>query len=149
MFVVQAQESEIFFKDIYLMKIGNKILKIRELKNITAKDMADRLNLTPSGYNKIEREESSITMERLLEIANIFEMKPEDLLTFDEKMVFNNTNHGEVKGGIQGNIGTVNNFPEEMKRLYEENAKLQADKIAILEKMVQMLEEKVKGFEGR
>jgi transcriptional regulator with XRE-family HTH domain len=127
------------------MKIGNKIRKIRELKNISPKDMADRLNITPQGLNKIEREEVDVNIERLLEIAGVFEMKPEDLLTFDEKNVFNN--YGEIKGAQH--MGTYYAFPEEMKKLYEENAKLQADKIAIQEKMIQMLEEKMKGLEKK
>jgi transcriptional regulator with XRE-family HTH domain len=133
------------------MKIGYKIHKIRELKNITAKDMADRLNLTSGGYNKIERDEVTINLERLEEIAGIFEMKPVDLLTFDEKVVFNIINspfHGT--NGHQTNTGDNHyHFPEEIKKLYEENAKLQADKIAIQAKMIEMLEEKMKGFEGK
>lgn len=124
------------------MKIGNKIHKVRELKNITAKDMADRLDMTTAGYQKIERDEVSINMDRLLEIAGIFGMKPEDLLTFDEKLVFNN--HGEIKGGLQQSInyGTQNIFPQEMKELYEKQIKLLEDKI-------KYLEEKVKGLEGK
>lgn len=131
------------------MKIGNKIRKVRELKNITPKDMADRLNLTTQGYSRIERDEVALNVERLLEIAGIFEMKPEDLLTFDEKLVFNN--HGEIKGEYCG-IGisnVTNNFPEDMKKLYEENAKLLAEKNQLLLEKIQYLEEKVRGFEGR
>lgn len=127
------------------MKIGYKISKIRELKNISPKDMVDRLNMTPQGLNKIEPEEVDINIECLLEITGVFEMKPEDLLTFDEKNVFNN--YGKIKGAQH--MGTYNAFPEDMKRLYEENAKLQADKIAFQAKMIEMLEEKSKGFEGR
>lgn len=119
------------------MKVGNKIHKIRELKNITPKDMADRLNLTVNGYQKIERDEVSVNMERLMEIAGIFDMKPEEVLTFDEKMVFNN--NGEHSVGI---IGTQNNFPEDLKRLYEENGRLQAE-------MIRMLQEKIKSLEGK
>lgn len=121
------------------MKIGNKIHKVRELKNITAKDMADRLDMTTAGYQKIERDEVSINMDRLLEIAGIFGMKPEDLLTFDEKIVFNN-NTLNSSAGV--NYGTLNTFPEELKRLYEENAKLLADKIKLLEDKIRYLEER-------
>lgn len=125
-----------------MMKIGNKIHKIRELKNITPKEMADRLDMSLSGYQRIERDEVSINMERLLELAGIFEMKPEDLLTFDEKLVFNN--HGEMKDNSVLGIfsGTQNNFPAEMKQLYEDKIKLQADMIALLQ-------EKIKGLEGK
>ena len=130
-----------------MMKVGNKIHKIRELKNITPKDMADRLNMTTAGYQKIERDEVSINMDRLLEIAGIFEMKPEEVLSFDEKYVFNN--HAEIKnsGGVGQGIhyGTVYNFPEELKKLYEENSKLQADQIKMQQKMIEMLEERLRG----
>jgi transcriptional regulator with XRE-family HTH domain len=125
------------------MKVGNKIHKIRELKNITAKDMADRLDMTLSGYQRIERDEVSINMERLLEISGIFEMKPEEVITFDEKYVFNNSDN---KGGIQGiHYGTFNAFPEDLKRLYEENARLQAEQIKMQQEMIDMLKEKLNG----
>jgi transcriptional regulator with XRE-family HTH domain len=123
------------------MKIGNKIHKIRELKNISPKDMADRLNMSLSGYQRIERDEVSINMERLLELAGIFEMKPEDLLTFDEKLVFSNNtlhdhasifNHGTIQAGLS----------EKLTQLYEDKIKLQAEMIALLQ-------EKIKGLEGK
>jgi transcriptional regulator with XRE-family HTH domain len=123
-----------------MMKIGNKIHKIRELKNISPKDMADRLNMSLSGYQRIERDEVSINMDRLLELSGIFEMKPEDLLTFDEKIIFNITDN---KGGNNGAIyGPISNFPTELKELYENQIKLQADMIALLQ-------EKIKGLEGK
>lgn len=122
------------------MKIGNKIRKIRELKNISPKDMADRLNISPQGYNRIERDEVSINIERLLEVAGIFEMKPEELLTFDEKMVFNNNDN---KGGVLGvNYGHIHNFPEEIKKLYD-------DKFRLQEEMIEMLKEKIRGLERK
>ena len=131
------------------MKIGNKIHKVRELKNITAKDMAERLDMTLSGYQRIERDDVSINMERLLEIAGIFEMKPEDLLTFDEKTVFNN--HASNNGQQNGNhIGDNHyHFPEEMKKLYEDKIKLLEEKNQLLWDKIDYLEEKIKGLEGK
>lgn len=123
------------------MKVGNKIHKIRELKNITPKDMADRLNITTSGYQKIERDEVSINMDRLMEIAGIFEMKPEEVLSFDERYVFSNNtlhdhasifNHGTIQAGLS----------EKVMQLYEDKIKLQAD-------MIQMLQEKIKTLKGK
>lgn len=119
------------------LKIGNKIRKVRELKNITPKDMADRLDMSTQGYSKIERDEVALNVERLLEIAGIFEMKPEDLLTFDEKIVFNNT---DTKGGNNGiNYGTVNAFPVEMKELYEKQIKLLEEQNAYLKERLSLL----------
>lgn len=122
------------------MKVGNKIHKIRELKNITAKDMADRLDMTTAGYQKIERDEVSINMDRLLEIAGIFEMKPEEVITFDEKNVFNN--NGDISGNpnIQSVVHIT--FPEEMKKLYEDNIRLLTEQVKMQQKMIEMLEER-------
>lgn len=129
------------------MKIGNKIQRIRELKNIPPKDMADRLNITTSGYQKIERDEVSINMERLEEISSIFEMKPEDVISFDEKVVFNIYNGTNYNHNVGPNH--FNPFPEEMKKLYEENARLQEEKNKLQAEMIQMLQEKIKGLEGK
>jgi transcriptional regulator with XRE-family HTH domain len=128
--------------EAHTMKIGNKIRKVRELKNITPKDMADRLNMSTQGYSKIERDEVALNIDRLLEIAGIFEMKPEDLLTFDEKQVFNN--YGEMKDQSVIGVfsGSQNNFPAEMKDLYEKQIKL-------LEEQNQYLKERIKTLEGK
>ena len=111
--------------------------------------MADRLNLTPQGYNKIEREESSINVERLLEIAGIFEIKPEEILNFDEKHVFNN--YGEIKENKCVGVNNTynNNFPDEMKKLYEDNIRLQEEKNKLQAEMIEMLKERLKVFEGK
>lgn len=120
------------------MKIGNKIHKIRELKNITPKDMADRLDMSTSGYQRIERDDVAVSLERLEEIAKIFDMKPEDVLSFDEKYVFNNS--GEIKGIGQNVIGSFYNFPEDMKKLYEDNIRLLTEQVKMQQKMIEMLE---------
>ena len=124
--------------DAETLKIGNKIRKVRELKNITPKDMADRLNLSTQGYSRIERDEVALNVERLLEIAGIFEMKPEDLLTFDEKIIFSN-NTLNSSAGIS--YGTFNAFPQEMKELYEKQIKL-------LEEQNHYLKERITSLEG-
>lgn len=126
------------------MKVGNKILKIRELKNITPKDMADRLNITVNGYQKIERDEVSVNMDRLMEIAGIFEMKPEEVLSFDERTVFNFINSQN-----SGNYNTYHQFPEEMKKLYEENARLHEERNRLQADMIQLLQEKIRSLEGK
>lgn len=123
-------------------QIGNKIRKIRELKNIAPKDMADRLNMTPQGYQRIERDEVGVNVERLLEIAKIFEMKPEEVLTFDEKVIFSHNTITDNGTGINYGPTHFNTFPEEMKKLYE-------DKITLLEEKIQWMAEKIKAMENR
>jgi len=82
--------------------------------------------------------------ERLLEIANIFEMKPEEVLSFDDKLVFSNNTHNDHASvtSLQ-NYGTIQNvISEKIVQLYE-------DKIKLLEEQVEMLKEKIRGLEGR
>jgi hypothetical protein len=75
-------------------------------------------------------------MERLLEISGIFEMKPEEVLSFDEKYVFNNYDGTNYNHNIGPNHFVT--FPEEMKQLYE-------DKIKLQQEVIDMLKEKLKG----
>ena len=61
-------------------RIGEKIRKIRELKGLKQSNLADKLGMTMNGYGKIERGETTITMERLEQISNALDMKVLDLL---------------------------------------------------------------------
>lgn len=66
------------------------IKKIRELKNLRQDYIAHELDLSPRAYTKVETGETDLTFRRFFRIASILEMKPENLLGFDYKSVFNN-----------------------------------------------------------
>lgn len=68
--------------------IGQKIKKVRELRNYTQEYMAEKLGLSQNGYGKMEREDSDISVTRLTQIAEILEVNLLDLLTFDENKLF-------------------------------------------------------------
>lgn len=109
-------------------KTGNKIRKIRELKSLKQEHMAEQLGISVAAYSKLEREETSLSDERLDHIAKIFDMSVEDILAFDEKQVFNFINNHD-----NDNVGPYyNSFPEELKRLYDDKIKLLEDKINYL-----------------
>jgi transcriptional regulator with XRE-family HTH domain len=81
------------------LKAGQKIKKIRELRNYTQDYMAKKLNLSLNGYGKIEREETEISLNRLQEIADVLQVKIFDLLGFDEnKLFFNQSSHDNSNG---------------------------------------------------
>ena len=71
------------------MKVGEKIKKFRELKNYTQQYVADELELSLSGYGKIERDETDISISRLEKIAAVLEVDVSTILSFDEKHIFN------------------------------------------------------------
>ncbi len=66
----------------------------------------------------------------------IFGMRIEDLISFDEKYVLNN--YGEIKGNQIG----LNNFPAELKNLYEDKIKLLEDKISYQQEIINDLKSK-------
>lgn len=71
------------------MQIGQKIKKLRELKNYTQEYMAAQLEMSVSNYSRLERNEISITLDKLQLVSEALGVDYLDILTFDEKNVFN------------------------------------------------------------
>jgi transcriptional regulator with XRE-family HTH domain len=117
------------------MDVGSKIKKVRELKNFTQEHMAQRLNVSQSTYSRFEKKNDyDLTISQLHNIADEFGIKTEELLTFDEKIIFNN--YGEIKDSHQfGGNKIENHFPEKLQQLYEDKIKLLEEKVAWLEKL--------------
>lgn len=82
------------------MKIGENIKKLRELKNYTQLYLADELGISLSGYGKIERDQTEITLARLLKIAAILEVDLFTLINFNGNDVFKSSKYsnGHTKG---------------------------------------------------
>lgn len=110
------------------MKIGEKIRKVRELKNLSHENIATELGMSLAGYGRIERNEVDINVEKLHKLALIFNLKPEELLTFEDKYVFNISGTNSY-AGYNNNPIFNHHFPLEVKQLYE-------DKIMLLEQIL-------------
>lgn len=119
------------------MKIGDKIKLLREIKNISAKQLADELNMSIGGYMKIERNDVDINTEKIEKISTILGITPSELLNLDERHIFNFSNNEIKNGGYN-----VFNFPDEMKQLYEDKIKLLEDKIAYQQEIINQLKSK-------
>jgi transcriptional regulator with XRE-family HTH domain len=121
---------------------GSKIKRIREMLGKTQEEVAEKLNLTAQAYSRMERGETSVSMKRLEEIAEVFEMKVEDIYRFDEKKVVisNNTNHGEAKeNSVQFHL-TINESDKAIEIL-EKTIAAQQEEIKHLRKQVEKLTE--------
>ncbi len=103
--------------------IGQKIKKLREIKGYKQEYMAEKLDISQQSYSNIESGKIDVPFSKIENIAEIFGMRIEDLISFDEKYVLNN--YGEIKGNQIG----LNNFPSELKNLYDDKIKLLEDKI--------------------
>lgn len=84
----------IYIEWINGMEIGHKIKKVREIKGYTREYMAAQLEMSVSNYGKLERDEIPITLEKLQLISESLGVNYVDILSFDEKQVFNFINNG-------------------------------------------------------
>lgn len=61
------------------MQTHEKIRELRERQGWTQEDMADKLSLSVNGYAKIERGETRLTLQRLEQVAQIFDVDLADM----------------------------------------------------------------------
>ncbi len=69
------------------MRLHEKISYFRNIKGLTQDQMAQKLNMSESGYAKIERGETNLLNPRLKKIAEALEIKEDDLNSFNEKSI--------------------------------------------------------------
>lgn len=89
--------------------VSQNIRTIREMKNLTRDFVAGELEMTYSGYGKIERGEIDITISKISKLADIFGISISDLLFFDVSYFFNNDSEDKFDGqsGSAGNSSGV------------------------------------------
>jgi transcriptional regulator with XRE-family HTH domain len=100
------------------MNIGNNIKKIREIKNLTQEHIASELGISRQTYIMIESGQSDLKFESLKQIASILGVSINDIISYDDKMIFNNCTNSHFGYNYQ----VISN---EEKSLYE---KLLAEK---------------------
>lgn len=115
------------------MQVGQKIKKLRELKNFTQEYMAGSLDMTQSAYSKIETGETDVSYSKLEKIAMVLQIRPEDIISFNEHMVFN-VMHNQTVNGIQGSH--LYFVPEEFKKLHEEQIHSLKEEIVYLKSVL-------------
>lgn len=64
-----------------------KIRVLREINHLSQEEMAEKLNMSPSGYAKIERGETKLYLEKLEQIAQIFNLDIIELINTTDKNI--------------------------------------------------------------
>lgn len=67
------------------MKVNEKIRLLREQNNWSQEEMANRLNMSVTGYAKIERGESNSNLPRLEQISQIFGLDLWEFFAYGEE----------------------------------------------------------------
>lgn len=102
---------------VFEMKTNNKIKQIREQKNLSQEQIAERLQMSPSGYAKIERGETRLHLDKLQQIAQVFNIDVFDLMPNDTKNIIVNINENGEKSNHINYATTSDVLAKEIENL--------------------------------
>jgi transcriptional regulator with XRE-family HTH domain len=86
--------------------IGNRIKRLREMKNFTQEFMANNLDISQNSYSRIENETVKLTTDRLKKICEVLDVPMEYLVNLDAPIYnFHNEN---VTTQYSGHFENVN-----------------------------------------
>lgn len=77
------------------MGMHDKIRLMREIRQWSQEEMASKMNMSLSGYAKIERGETKLHYDKLVQIAQIFNMNLSDLVDSDKGVFFYMNDNGD------------------------------------------------------
>lgn len=106
------------------MEIGQKIKKIRELRNYSQEYMAMHLGISQEAYCRLESGQTKIELNRLQKIAEALNVEPLFLMNFDDSFVFNsciqsgkiiNQYNGISQKDFNEILGRIDKLEREMK----------------------------------
>ncbi len=121
------------------MNINKKLRQLREMQKWSQEEMAEKMGMSPSGYAKIERGENSVNIERLEQIAQIFNVDVADLTSQEKGIVF-------VVGGVGDEWKNPQlNYYGTTESIIQENEKLKltlSHKDELLAQKEQIIKEK-------
>ncbi|MEN9511356.1 MAG: hypothetical protein RLZZ370_1175 [Bacteroidota bacterium] len=119
-FVFMETTQDDLLKQVAYVKLGDKVKRIREMKGMKQESVARELGLSTGGYGRIERGETSLSLDRLEKIARALDVSAMDILRYDDSIVYNiNTMNSSAPNGIVHNY-TLN---EEERRLLVDQIK--------------------------
>jgi transcriptional regulator with XRE-family HTH domain len=105
------------------MRVHEKIRFIRQAKGLTQEEVANKLQMSVNGYGDIERGETDVSLSRLEQIADLFEIRLSELFILDEKNIFNV--NGSNNAGIGQQHCTITTYPSDCVQLQNELDKQQ------------------------
>ncbi len=115
------------------MLIGEKIRKIRTLKGFSQDYVSEQLSISQVAYSDIENNKTKLSVDRLSTICTVFDIDIKDLLTFDDKHIFNNTFKDTSKGFFSVEK-VINESFENERKAYLNQIQFLKDEILFLRK---------------
>lgn len=126
-----------------MRQIGLNIRKIREQKGFSQEYIAHELGINQSTYGKIERDDSNLSVDRLIKIAEILEEDLSSLLDIGTKNTFNNqTNSGYGYGYVENINNDFKDLISEIKNAYEKIIQSKDEQIKFLKEQLSFYKSK-------
>ena len=126
------------------MNLNQKIRTIREQNAWSQEEMATKMNMSVNGYAKIERGETKLRLDKLEQIAQIFNLDIVELLSSDQQNIFLINEHSNLSSNYYGK-SNGNDFVIEKLNLIishkDELLQKQSDEIASLKKIIALLDQ--------
>lgn len=116
-----------------MKNIGDNIKKFRELKNITRETMAGELDMSLSGYSKVERGEIDLTLSRVQKISQVLGVDISQILNFDATQVFN-VNNNKLVQGLGAKAENMHFHGDDYKEKYIKMLEAEIDRIKKVQK---------------
>lgn len=106
--------------------IGEKIRKIRNIRGYSQEYMGSRLNMSQNNYSRIELDQINLTLKTLSEIADVLEIGTQELLNFNEAVLFGTirTEEGHQPKGNYAQGPLLSLLQEEIISLREDKKRL-------------------------
>lgn len=127
------------------MTIHDTIRTMREVNRLTQEEMAEKLGISVNGYSKLERGISKLSLEKLEQIANIFQINVSELYSATEKGFFCLFSENSQNNSVYyANNDAVSQENEKLKLIIahkDELLKQKEKEIHQLEEIIQLLKQ--------
>ena len=129
------------------MNINDKVRMVRELRDWSQEEMAQKLGMSTNGYAKIERGEVRLNIPKLEQIAAVFGMNLLDLMAISDKSIVylvneNSTHSSNYYAALQDLVQEL----EKTRLMLSHKDELlaqQASEIKSLKMLVEILQAKI------
>lgn len=118
------------------MKVGNRLLLARQDRKLNQAEMADLLGVTPATYSRLERNETSIGLEQVLNFSHKLQIPIQEFLP--ETVSINNNHH--QNGHIGLFMGNIYNYSDQK---IAKELELKDKEITYLKREVENLKEMI------
>ncbi|SUO97654.1 helix-turn-helix domain-containing protein [Suttonella ornithocola] len=135
------------------MQVNEKVRMMRELRQWSQEEMAEKLQMSTAGYAKLERGETQFNIPKLEKVASIFGIDLKDLMAINERSVIclinENSQHSSNYYGTSEDLSQeitklklMLSHQEEIISAKELLLEQQAREIHTLQRMIELLQKK-------